>query len=244
MSEHDVRDGQLPRGAGSSREVPAILAASVIVCRDDPFEILLLRRNTNSSFVPDAWVFPGGALDDADRAIAAAGAADPFQAALKVCAIRETLEECGLWLGDDVGDVAVLRARLVEDVSALAEQTDSITAALDRLTLTSHWITPLGVPKRFDTWFYLAKAPAAGVATVDQRETVEALWITPDTALQRNRDGELSMVFPTIKNIEALAGYTSFAALVADRTGAEIPAIQPLLVRDGDRKKLVLPDRT
>src|SRR4051812_31084751 len=57
----NVPDKQLPRGAGSAGEVPIVPAASVILLRDDPFEVLMIRRHIKSSFVPDTWVFPGGA---------------------------------------------------------------------------------------------------------------------------------------------------------------------------------------
>src|SRR4029077_15220855 len=64
-----VRDDQLPAGAGTAREVVPIPAASVLLLRDDPLEVLMIRRHERSSFVPNAWVFPGGAVDEADAAL-------------------------------------------------------------------------------------------------------------------------------------------------------------------------------
>lgn len=243
MSSNDVRDDQLPRGAGSAGEVPAQLAASVIVCRGEPFEILLLQRNSNSSFVPDAWIFPGGALDDSDREAASALGESSTDAALRVCAVRETLEESGIWLGarEHADAAAAARRRLLDDASIIREL-DGLASATEALTPTSHWITPFGVPKRYDTWFYLARVDADAVGEVDALEMVRLLWVRPEDALKRHHAGELGMVFPTIKNIEALLGFDSFDALVASRRGVEIPAIQPLLISDGFKKRLVLPD--
>lgn len=160
-----------------------IPAASVIVLRDGPLEVLLLRRNDRSSFVPGAWVFPGGALEHGEPAA--------------VAAARETLEECGLTLDPE------------------------------SLVLTSRWITPAGLPKRFDTWFFLAEVDRDVVVTIDGREIVEAMWIAPADALARR---DLKLVFPTIKNLEALTRFDSAGAVLASRHDAVIEAILPVLV--------------
>ena len=158
-------------------------AASVIVLRDSPLEVLLLRRNEKSSFVPNAWVFPGGVIEGDETAEAAA--------------VRETFEEAGL----------------VIDAASLV--------------LTSRWITPVGIPKRFDTWFFLAKVDGSAAVTIDQQEIVESMWIAPADALARR---DLKLVFPTIKNLEALTGFDSAAAVIASRANAIVEPIQPILV--------------
>ncbi len=164
--------------------VEAIPAASLILLRDAPLEVLMIRRHQNASFVPDAWVFPGGAVEESDGGD------------MRITAIRETREETGISIDDP-----------------------------SRLVLTSRWITPAGAPKRFDTWFYLAKADHGTEATFDGNEAVDALWITPDRAL-----AELKMVFPTIRNLEALRGFETADALIASRRGAIIEPVQPILV--------------
>jgi 8-oxo-dGTP pyrophosphatase MutT (NUDIX family) len=160
-----------------------IPAASVIVLRDGPLEVLLLRRNDNSSFVPGAWVFPGGAIDDGETPEAAA--------------VRETFEEAGLTL----------------DAS--------------RLVATSRWITPVGIPKRFDTWFFIAGIDRNATVTIDGHEIVESMWISPAGALARR---DLKLVFPTVKNLEALVGFDDANAVLASRRGAIIEPIEPVLV--------------
>lgn len=157
-------------------------AASVIVLRDAPLEVLLLRRSGNSSFVPNAWVFPGGIAEEDD---------------LRVTAVRETFEETGLRLD------------------------------VDALVATSRWITPEGIPKRFDTHFYLAVVSRDAVVAIDEKEIVDSIWIAPADALARR---DLHLVFPTIKNLEAIAGFARADELLDSRRGAIIEPIQPVLV--------------
>jgi 8-oxo-dGTP pyrophosphatase MutT (NUDIX family) len=164
-------------------EVTPLLAASVIVLRDDPFEVLMLRRHEGASFVPGAWVFPGGIVER-DETPAEAGA-------------RETREEAGLDL-DPASFVA-----------------------------TSRWITPVGIPKRFDTWFFLTKIARDAEVSIDRSEIIDCLWISPAEALARP---DFRLVFPTIKNLEALVGFDSVDALIDSRRGANIEPVMPVLV--------------
>lgn len=164
-------------------DVKPLPAASVIVLRDAPLEVLLLRRHAAASFVPNAWVFPGGAIEAGERETEAA--------------VRETLEECG------------------------------VTLDANALVLTSRWITPAGIPKRFDTWFYLAKVPRDTAVTIDGSEIVESMWIKPADALARR---DLKLVFPTIRNLEALAAFDSVDALLDARRDAVVEPIEPVLV--------------
>ncbi len=123
--------------------------------------------------MPGVWVFPGGAVDDADR-----GADD--DATYRTCAARELHEEAGIDLGED-----------------------------PEMILWSRWITPEVVPIRFDTWFYLALAPPHSPPEPDGSETVDAGWFEPAAALASCRAGELDLVFPTIKQLEALAEFAT-----------------------------------
>jgi len=248
-----VRDDQLPTGAGTgARDVPARPAASVIVLRGEPYEVLMFRRNAASSFVPGAWVFPGGGVDDVDREIAAeiggsirAGTAPSPLGDLdvmRVCAARELLEEAGVWLGAPLADAKRERAALLDDAAHFRTIFASSPFDLETLVWTSRWVTPLGVPKRYDTYFFLAKAGAETSASPEHHEGVEVLWIRPDEALARHRRDELPLVFPTIRNLEAIVGFDSVDALIASRKGAVIEPIQPMLVvGENGEKRLVVP---
>jgi 8-oxo-dGTP pyrophosphatase MutT (NUDIX family) len=186
-------------------------AATVILLRrsgkhrERGLEVLLVKRNPSARFMPGVWVFPGGAVDDAD-----AGGDD--ESSHRICAIRELAEEAGI------------------DLDAGAE-----------LIPFSRWITPEPVPIRFDTRFYLALAPPHSPPRPDGRETVDAAWFEPARALSRHREGDLDLVFPTIKNLEALARFsTSEEAMDASRD-TEVEPILPRVVGEGDNRRVVLP---
>lgn len=163
--------------------VTPVPAASVIVLRDAPLEVLLLERHEKSSFVPKAWVFPGGITEEGEDA--------------RATAVRETFEEAGIALDPE------------------------------SLVATSRWITPVGIPRRFDTWFFLAKVGRDVTVTIDENEITAYQWITPQDALARR---DLKLVFPTIKNLEAIARFHDADALIASRHGAIIEPIEPVLV--------------
>src|SRR5438045_4560679 len=99
-TSHNVSDRQLPRGAGGAAEVPPVPAASVILLRDSPLEVLMIRRHSKSSFVPDAWVFPGGVVEANDYDLADGTELGTMRAA----AARELFEESGIWLAAPLVD--------------------------------------------------------------------------------------------------------------------------------------------
>ena len=101
----------------------------------------------------------------------------------------------------------------------------------------SRWITPAEVVVRFDTWFYVAEAPAGAEATVDGDECVDSRWLRPADALEAHQRGELMLVFPTIKHLEALAGIATVAEALDKARSREVVPVQPrVVVRDGARR--------
>ena len=206
-------------------DVAAHPAASVIVLRDAPLEVLMLRRPSTASFVPNAWVFPGGAVDASD-------ARESTLATMKVAAARELFEETGVWLGSPPTAADAKRRELLDRTLAFDDLLAEAPADLERLVWTSHWITPSGVPKRFDTYFFLTEVARNVEASLMGEESSDLAWIAPEEALTT-----LEMIFPTIKNLEALRGFDSARELIQSRAGAKIEAIQPVIV---DRK-IVLP---
>lgn len=200
-------------------------AASVIVLRDAPLEVLMLRRHAGASFMPNAWVFPGGIAERPDHELGG-----DTLAAMKIAGVRETFEETGVWLGVPLEDAETKRRRLLAGTLDMRQLLDEAAVDLERLVWTSRWITPVGVPKRFDTYFFLAQAARGTVATVQEEEAVDAVWINPAAALARHAAGEMQMVFPTLRNLEALTGFESAAALIESRKGLTIEPIEPVLV--------------
>src|ERR1051326_5182702 len=206
-------------------EVEAVPAASVIVLREAPLEGLMIRRHENASFVPDAWVFPGGVVEQLGPEIARERGDGSLLGRMRVAAARELFEETGVWLGAPIENTDSKRRRLLAREPGFRALLDESPIDFEQLVWTSHWITPTGISKRFDTYFFLAKADGNAVATVEHVEAVDVRWLTPDAALS-----ELQMVFPTIKNLEALRGFDSIEALIESRRGAKIEAIEPVLV--------------
>lgn len=207
-------------------DVEPLPSASAIVLRDGPFELLMLRRHQSASFVPNAWVFPGGIAEPLDSELARGSLLD----AMKIVAIRETFEETGVWLGAPLADAERKRRRLLAGSLDMRQLLAEAPLDLDGLVWTSRWITPAGVPKRFDTYFFLASVSRDAIATAEESEAVDVTWIHPAEALAKHAAGEMQMVFPTLRNLEALAGFDSAADLIASRRGATIEPVRPVLV--------------
>jgi 8-oxo-dGTP pyrophosphatase MutT (NUDIX family) len=240
VSRTEVPDHELPEGAGEGgADVEVIPAASVLLLRDRPFEVLMMQRHARSSFVPAVWVFPGGRLDDGD--VHAAGRADTITA-MKVCAIRELFEETGIWLGAPLADPEEMRASLLDGRVTIDSLLDGRRIDEGLLTLTARWIAPVGIPKRFDTWFFLAEAGRGIRSTPQPTEAMELLWIEPAEALDRHARGEFPLVFPTIRNLAAIAKCDDVHDLIASRRKATIPVTRPVLVVSEGKKSIVLPD--
>lgn len=231
-TSHDVSDRQLPSGAGDAADVPLIPAASVILLRDSPLEVLMIRRHAKSTFVPDAWVFPGGAVDETDRDLG-----DGTElGTMRVAAARELFEESGIWLGSALPDAESKRYALLAGQTTFAALVRDTPLDLSGLVWTSRWITPVGVPRRFDTYFFLAVIGRDAVASAENVEAVEVAWIAPAEAIDK-----LQIIFPTLKNLEAISGFTSAEELLASRRGADIPTTRPVLVVENGRKTIILP---
>jgi len=221
-------------------EVTPRLAASAIVLRDaverppghSPYEVLMIRRHEGASFVPNAWVFPGGMADPADHEVAREINDATLLGAMRIAAARELFEESGVWLGRQLEDSVRKRKRLLAGSVGFRELLAESPIDFRQFVWTSHWITPAAAPKRFDTYFFLALAPADGTASIAGEEAVEITWATPERAL-----ADLKMIFPTIRNLEAIRGFDDARSLIASRHGVEIPTLMPRIV-DG---KIVLP---
>lgn len=206
--------------------VTPLPAASLIVLRDDPFEVLMLRRHEKSSFVPNAWVFPGGIAEKSDAQLGDGSLLDT----MRVTAVRETFEETGLWLGAPLADPERKRRELLAGRVAFSELANEAPIDLSQLVWTSRWITPAGIPKRFDTYFFVAIVSRDAVATAEQDEVVDVTWLHPTNALRKHAAREMQMVFPTIRNLEALVGFASAAELLDSRRNAIIEAVEPVLI--------------
>ena len=234
-------------------------------------EVFMLRRNPASAFVGGAFVFPGGAVDEHDHHHGlqpyCVGVSDPVASATLgveggglaywVAAIRECFEEAGLLLAyDDSGEVIRFddphveqrfvdhRLRVDRGELRLADlcAAEGLTLACDSVHYFSHWITPEGPPRRYDTRFFVARAPDAQVGLHDDRETVANLWIRPDEAIDRSTTGEFEVIYPTIRHLELLAQFSSAdEAVAAARRSPTAPPSPSRLVTEPGGTRIVLP---
>lgn len=234
-------------------------ASTLLLLRDDPsFEVLMVERHHQIDFASGALVFPGGKSspgdhDEAWREHALGwGEHGAEQSGLRIAAIREVFEEAGLLLARriDGGPLAIEPAPLELRQSVDRGETpflDVVRAAgarldLSALTVFARWITPPVTPKRFDTWFYVAHAPADQLAVCDGRETVEACWYAPDAALEAAERGRRKLVFPTRMNLQLLARAASAAAAIDQARARPLVTVQPEIHEGPDGRRLVLPE--
>jgi 8-oxo-dGTP pyrophosphatase MutT (NUDIX family) len=255
-------------------------AATVMLVRDGAdgrsgMEVFMLRRNLNSDFVGGAYVFPGGAVDEADRHAdlerICQGRTDEQASdqlgiaqgglAYWVAAVRECFEEAGVLLAVPADGSsehvisfadAATAARFNEHRHAVDTgqrrlievcEEEGLRLDVDRIHYFSHWITPEGPPRRYDTRFFVAAAPPEQVPLHDDRETIANLWVRPQDALDRHARGELDLILPTIKNLEAIGRFDRSADLLAHaETISYVPAILPRIVDDGGGMRILLPD--
>ncbi len=242
-------------------------AASLILLRNGErgLEVLMLRRaEREGDLRSGVTVFPGGVLDPrdheahrcvhgADDAMLSASLGLPAGALdYAIAAVRETFEEVGLLLARDADGHAVTPAQ----VHALAAWRDrlqrndvhmgmlcdaaGLTLDLSGIAYHSHWLTPPGTPKRFDTRFFVAEAPAGQQATPDLGEAVELMWLTPAEALSPARGLKLLPVTAvTLKELAAFADVAS--VLEAARTRSPQPCVMPRRALRAGKPVVVLP---
>jgi 8-oxo-dGTP pyrophosphatase MutT (NUDIX family) len=138
---------------------------------------------------------------------------------------------------DGDGD-AGLRAAAVRE---LAEEVGITVADPASLVPYSRWITPAAVKIRYDTSFFLAIAPGGATPVVDGAEMIDARWFSPVAALDAAREGQIFLVFPTLKQLQQLSGFASAAELVDHARGQTINPVQPRVLGTGETARIVLP---
>jgi 8-oxo-dGTP pyrophosphatase MutT (NUDIX family) len=198
----------------------AIPAATLILFRETEMGVvdhLFVERSATMVFAAGALVFPGGRVDDDDRLIAQSWPnLDPEDAAARVAAIRETVEEAGIGIGFE----PVLSEQAAQDLRvALADgtffstwlTTSSHSLDLEQLVPFARWRPNFRETRSFDARFYIARVPPeTHEATVDTTENVHLFWSPARRVLERAELGDAHVIFPTMRNLERLAELSSF----------------------------------
>jgi 8-oxo-dGTP pyrophosphatase MutT (NUDIX family) len=220
----------------------AIPAATLITVRDradSPAELLMVERAEGMAFAAGALVFPGGRIDKADEELAAELGLD--RGAL-IAAVRETVEETAIPVAlTPTPDGAIafdLQQRLAGD-EGFRELLRTSGLAIDAAALTpfARWVPKFHAVRRFDTLFYVAKAPEGDwQPKVIEGECAGAHWLTAEEVLEREQRGDARLIFPTRRTLERLAQHRSFDEIRADALAHPIEPISPWVEeRDGER---------
>jgi 8-oxo-dGTP pyrophosphatase MutT (NUDIX family) len=220
-------------------ELPAASTLILVRQHDGELQTYLLRRSPGSGFMPGLYVFPGGVVDPADGDEAfwsgrldvtpqafseQLGRGVGFSVGLRyaVAAVRETFEEAGVLFASGTADGAAAwelasRRRLTEGLRRgwLRDwaATEDWTLVLSALWPWAHWITPVGMSRRFDTRFFVAALPEGQDGCPDLHETTEGVWISPRQALAQNMDGRRPLSPPTLVTLHALLSYPTLNGL-------------------------------
>jgi 8-oxo-dGTP pyrophosphatase MutT (NUDIX family) len=230
-------------------------------------EVFMVRRVIQSDFMPNVYVFPGGSASKDDYATemaegvcapVAASPADPegltaLGQGVRAAAIRELFEEAGVLLAYRDGEILPIleeqvahfdsyRRAFQQRQGSLEEmaRAERLVLAMDRLGYFAHWITPDGMPKRFDTHFFVTTAPAEQQAAHDRLETSEGIWIAPSEALARFERDEFPLVFATIYQLRELSVFDSVQAALDHSATHRVPARMPILVQEDGRARVFL----
>jgi 8-oxo-dGTP pyrophosphatase MutT (NUDIX family) len=250
----------------SANTVPVVprLSATILILRDSPrgLEVLMVTRHHEIDFLSGALVFPGGKLatgDEDPRVHARCSGIENLpsaQVALRVCAIREVFEESGILLARERGATALLGAaratQLAErhrqqpgsGVMSIADllEAEDLTLACEELVPFARWITPIFLPRRFDTYFYLACAPTEQIALHDGGEMVEAQWIRPADALAEQASGKRQIVPATRLNLHKLNRSSTVSDAKSAAAARPFITVLPELVERPQGRMLRIPE--
>jgi 8-oxo-dGTP pyrophosphatase MutT (NUDIX family) len=241
-------------------------ASTILLLRDSPdareIEVFMMVRHYEIDFNSGALVFPGGSVDKGDKEIIAAPelyaggeGLDEATLSFRIAAIRETFEESGILLARPKGAGVLIdagRARQIEAAhrADLCEGKTSfldvvagndLVLALDALVPYAHWITPEGMPKRFDTWFFLAAAPPDQLGAHDGKESTDSIWVSAREALAGGESGRFKLPFPTTRNLIRLGKQGSVKAALEDGKGKDIVTVMPVMTRLNGGRQLRIP---
>ena len=244
--------------------VEPVPAATILMLRngkDDtsPLEVFMVERNHKIDFATGALVFPGGKVDPGDSSTLVIERTDgsiqnEYKASLVTAAIREAFEECGILLARASGDEDIISADRLSTLTpyrkALNENEISLENFLikedlrlagDKLTLFAHWITPTMMPKRFDTYFFLAKAPQDHIPKHDGYESTDSTWITPQNAIDAAESKTRTIIFPTLLNLQKLSQYSTIEKAIQTTEAESIVTVLPTTEKRDDGNFIRIP---
>ena len=215
-----------------SNVAEARAAATVLLLRDDEgpsgFSVFMVRRSMQSSFMPGAYVFPGGSVDPEDRLPAA------------VDSVPLTDPEAMARFSGAV-DAPTAKAHLVAAAREVEEEARVRLPDPAALHTWSRWITPVFERKRFDTWFLVGRLPEGLEPTHDAHEVTDSAWVDPRLALERYGEGDMVFAPPTWYTLWELARHVGVAAVLGFAARRTVLATAPLFKQVDDNYAIILP---
>jgi 8-oxo-dGTP pyrophosphatase MutT (NUDIX family) len=201
-------------------------ASTVVLLKPTParFDVCLVKRHDEVAFMGGACVFPGGALDPADRL----DPSDPRCAGLAIAALP----------GQSHADTIAHYAGAVRE---LFEEAGIRIDSLDALVPFAHWTTPEIEAKRYDVRFFMAQAPEGQALKADEHETTEAIWLDPSEALDACRRGDILLAPPTWTTLRWLERFRSIGEALAWARQARAGNVSPRLFEENGQRTLALP---
>ena len=240
-----------------NKEIEPVLpkpAAVILLLKDDPdgIKILILRKSPGEHFASGALVFPGGKVAKIDYEFTGNIGENRNEFSIfKIAAIREMYEECGIALACDPKTGHVIDSHTITalqgqhgmlpllDLAMIAP----LSLATDRLVRFAHWITPPNRPRRYDTHFFVANAPALQNHTkIDNYEIVEAKWCKPKDLINDVCGGKLKLVLPTLMNIMQLCNAASVEEAMEIAHSRIIIPVTPVEKKIKGREHMVIPE--
>jgi 8-oxo-dGTP pyrophosphatase MutT (NUDIX family) len=221
----------------------ARVSATLLLTRDDPFEVLMVRRNSSGTFA-SSLVFPGGAIEQSDASdnwsafVEDFDDYEPDERALRIGVLRETWEETSILVGANSSGTTAAGILSGLDFRGFVKKS-GIRLRLDAVVPFGHWVTPVVVSRRFDTRFYLARMPAGQVAVADGSETVGVEWVSPAAAVGAAKSGEWPIIFPTLMNLDRLAESPDTDAAFAAALARPLVTVQPVMEIQPDGSQVI-----
>ena len=208
-------------------------------------QVFMIVRHKKIDFASGALVFPGGKVAEYDygnirKHCIQADDFDDIELALRIAAIRETFEESGLLFARNHNEDHYIQDNEQEHLRQYRNainakeitftefvQKENLQLAVNTLIPFAHWVTPEMVPKRFDTHFYITPAPVSQVASPDGNESVDAIWIEANDAVQQGEEGKLTVIFPTRMNLQKLGNHSTIKEAIESSKRSPIVTVEP-----------------
>jgi 8-oxo-dGTP pyrophosphatase MutT (NUDIX family) len=240
-------------------------ASTILLLRDgarQKIEVFMMVRHHEIEFSSGALVFPGGSVDAGDREIVArpelytsGEGLSTAALAFRTAGIRETFEESGILLARQRGSGDLVDAKRAAEIAASSRAAVSegkatflnvldeygLVLALDLLVPYAHWITPEGLSKRFDTWFFLAAAPDEQLGRHDGKESTDSIWLSPGEAVEGGASGRFKLPFPTTRNLIRLSKQPDVRTALDDARARPIVTVMPVVTALNGRRQLRIP---